>query len=64
MVKPIVNPLQVAVGPNLILSNPKPRGLTLKKPVPKPVLRLVHRAGRSALVNDAKNLSDFAPGQS
>lgn len=41
MVKPIVNPLRVAVGPNRILANPKPRGLAPKKPAPKPVLGLL-----------------------
>jgi hypothetical protein len=43
LVKPVVNPLTVAVGPNQILTNPKPvqGGSAQRKPLPMPVLRLM-----------------------
>jgi hypothetical protein len=46
LIKPRGNPLPVAVGPNWILTNPKPlpRDLVPKKPAPKLVLRLVTAA--------------------
>lgn len=70
LIKPIVNPLTVTVGPNRILANPKPipRGLALKNLCQSPFsdqCLLTSQSfqqgapGRSALVNNAKTLSVF-----
>ena len=72
LIKPIVNPLNVTVGPNRILANTKPipRGLALRNLcqslfsnqcllTSQSFPSRLCAPCRSALVKDAKNLSDF-----